>query len=162
MGSNPFLTRSERFKSRPNRLPIVLVAAGVLLAGALIAWLEFGPKPAVKEAPLTEEARAYIRNLALDDVTMSAKLNYFSQKAVAIEGKIANKGDRVLNIVEVTCVFRDVSGQVLLRERVPIVNRRMGGLQPGETKSFSLPFDNMPDGWNQQMPQLVIASIDFS
>lgn len=144
-----------------NRLPITLVAVAVVLAGAVFAWLQFGPKRAVQEAPLTDEARAYIRNLALDDVTMSAKLNYFSQKAVAIEGKIANKGDRVLNVVEVTCVFRDTSGQVLLRERVPIVNQRMGGLQPGETKSFRLPFDNVPDGWNQQMPQLVIAAIAF-
>ena len=145
-----------------NRLPITLVAVALLLAGTAVAWIQFGPKRAVQEAPLTDEARAYIRNLALDDVTMSAKLNYFSQKAVAIEGKIGNKGDRVLNIVEVKCVFRDTSGQVLLNERVSIVSQRMGGLQPGETKKFSLPFDNVPEGWNQQMPQLVIAAIDFS
>ena len=145
-----------------NRLPITLVAIAVMLAGTVFAWIQFGPKPKVQETPLTAEARAYIQNLALDDVNMSAKLNYFSQKAVAIEGKIGNKGDRVLNIVEVTCVFRDTSGQVLLRERVPIVNQRMGGLQPGETKPFRLPFDNVPDGWNQQMPQLVIAAIAFS
>jgi hypothetical protein len=37
----------------------------------------------------------------------------------------------------------------------------MGGLKPGETKSFRLPFDAVPAGWNQQMPNLVIAGIDF-
>jgi hypothetical protein len=37
----------------------------------------------------------------------------------------------------------------------------MGGLNPAETKTFHLLFDNAPEGWNQQMPQLVIASIDF-
>ena len=140
----------------------MLTTLCVLLGGGLFAWIEFRPTPAVQEAPLTDEARAYIRNLALDDVTMNAKLNYFSQKAVEIEGKIANKGDRDLKIVEVTCVFRDVSGQVLLRQRVPIVGQRMGGLKTGEIKPFRLPFDNVPDGWNQQMPQLVIASIDFT
>ena len=140
----------------------MLAAASVVLGGSLVAWLEFGPKPTVQEAPLTDEARAYIKNLALSEVTMNAKLNYFSQKAVDIEGKIGNKGDRPLSVVEVTCVFRDYSGQILLLQRLSIVSQKMGGLQPGETKSFRLPFDNAPDGWNQQMPQLVIAAISFS
>ena len=106
-------------------------------------------------------ARAYIQHLALSEVTMNAKLNYFGQKAVEIQGKIGNHGDRALHLVEVVCVFRDPSGQTLLRDRVEIVGERMGGLQPGETKPFRLPFDNAPEGWNQQMPQLVIAAIDF-
>jgi hypothetical protein len=37
----------------------------------------------------------------------------------------------------------------------------MGGLKPAETKAFRLPFDNIPQGWNNQMPQLVIAGIVF-
>ena len=127
-----------------NRLPIVLVTICVLLGGGLFLWLEFGPKPAVKESPLTDEARAYIHNLALDDVTMNAKLNYFSQKAVEIEGKIGNKGDRGLKVVEVTCVFRDTSGQVLLRERVPIVSRRMGGLNRAKPSRSACPSTTSP------------------
>jgi hypothetical protein len=160
--NNPFLARPVPEKKAPNRLPVILAAVCVLLAGGLVAWLEFGPKPVVQQAPLTEEAKAYIGNLALSDVTMSAKLNYFSQKAVEIQGKITNHGDRILNVVEVTCVFRDYSNQVVARERLAIVSQRMGGLKPGETKAFRLPFDNAPEAWNQQMPQLVIASIDFS
>lgn len=161
MGSNPFLSRPAETKKAPNRLPWVLGAACALLAAGLIAWLEFGPKPVVQEAPLTDEARLYIQNLALNDVNMNAKLNYFGQKAVDIEGKITNKGDRPLEVVEVTCVFRDYANQILSRERLAIVSKRMGGLNPGETKPFHLLFDNAPEGWNQQMPQLVIAAIDF-
>jgi hypothetical protein len=41
------------------------------------------------------------------------------------------------------------------------VNKRTGGVAPTETKSFRLPFDNIPESWNQMMPQLVIARIDF-
>ena len=44
-----------------------------------------------------------------------------------------------------------------LRQRVPIVNAQMGGLRPGETKQFRLPFDTVPESWNNVMPQLVIA-----
>jgi hypothetical protein len=50
---------------------------------------------------------------------------------------------------------------VVLRERVPIVSQKIGGVAPGDTKSFRLPFDNIPESWNQMMPQLVIARIDF-
>ena len=51
---------------------------------------------------------------------------------------------------------------MVLRERVPIVSRKMGKLAPGEIKNFRLAFDNVPESWNQAMPQLVIARIDFA
>ena len=79
-----------------------------------------------------------------------------------ITGKIGNDGDRVLQLVEINCVFYDAYGQVVLRERVPIVSRKMGNLAPREIKSFRLAFDNVPESWNQAMPQLVIARIDFA
>jgi hypothetical protein len=49
----------------------------------------------------------------------------------------------------------------VLRERVSIVRPRSGGLKPGETKSFRLAFDSMPQSWNQALPQMVIAGIRF-
>jgi hypothetical protein len=41
------------------------------------------------------------------------------------------------------------------------VSKKTGGVAPGEAKTFRLPFDNIPESWNQMMPQLVIARIDF-
>ena len=81
---------------------------------------------------------------------------------VEIEGKIGNTGDRPLDVVEIYCMFYDTYGQMVLQPRVPIVSARMGGLKPGETKSFRLPFDEIPESWNQAMPQLVIAGVKFS
>ena len=63
--------------------------------------------------------------------------------------------------MEINCVFYDAYGQVVLRERVPIVSTKIGALAPGQTKPFRLPFDNVPESWNQVMPQLVIAGIEF-
>jgi hypothetical protein len=137
------------------------IAAGALLVGAVVAYLEFAPKRTPEEIPLTDEARAYISHLALSDVNMEAKLDYFGQKVVEITGNITNTGTRGLKVVEVTCVFRDSANRVILRQRTPIVSTRMGGLNPGDTKAFRLPFDTVPAGWNQQMPQLVIAGIEF-
>jgi hypothetical protein len=50
---------------------------------------------------------------------------------------------------------------VVLRQRTPIVNRKAGGLAAGAQKPFRLPFDTIPESWNNVMPQLVIARIDF-
>jgi hypothetical protein len=58
-------------------------------------------------------------------------------------------------------VFFDPYGQLVLRERVPIVTEKMGGLATGATKSFRLAFDSIPESWNQALPQLVIARIVF-
>jgi len=144
---------------RPLAIVIVLlVAAG--LAGFL--YLDHvARKPPPPPPPLTAEARAYVRNLKLSDVEMNAHESYLKQSVVEITGNIENAGGRKLAVVEITCVFYDAYGQVVLRERVPIVSRKTGGVGPGETKAFRLPFDNIPESWNQMMPQLVIAHIDF-
>ncbi|MEI9814813.1 MAG: FxLYD domain-containing protein [Acidobacteriota bacterium] len=160
MASDRFLT-SEAAKAPPDRTKLYAIGAVVIVISALIMYLQLAPKPAAQEIPLTPEAKQYITNLKLGDVAMQAKLDYFSQKVVEIQGSIGNAGDRGLDVVEVTCIFRDYQGQVLSRQRASIVSKKMGGLKPGETKTFRLPFDAVPQGWNQQMPQLVIAGIDF-
>jgi Protein of unknown function (DUF3426) len=143
-------------------LPLYIVAAVVLIGGGL-AYYYFektgGPPP---EIPLTTEARQYLPNLKLADVDMKANESYAGQVVVEITGKISNSGDKNLESVEIYCVFADSYGQLVLKKRVPIVSARMGGLKPGETKSFRLPFDELPDSWSHAMPHLVIAGIKFS
>jgi len=47
---------------------------------------------------------------------------------------IQNTGPRVLKMVDINCVFYDPYGQVVLRQRVPIVGQKAGGLEAGATK----------------------------
>jgi hypothetical protein len=143
-------------------LPMYIVGAIILLGGALVFFLSRPPARNAEELPLTPEAKEYVRALQLSDVTMQANETYVKQLIVEIEGKIKNGGDRNLDLVEIYCIFHDSYGQVVLRKRVPIVSPRMGGLKPSETKSFRLPFDELPDSWNHAMPTLVIAGIKFS
>jgi hypothetical protein len=144
--------------------PVAIVIGIVLLAGVGgFFYLESAAKrPAPAPPPLTGPAKAYVRNLKLGDVQMNAHESYMKQSVVEITGKIENAGDRVLDVVEINCIFYDSYGQMVLRERVPIVSKKMGSLAPGETKSFRLPFDNIPASWNQALPQMVIARIDFT
>lgn len=162
MGSNFPLSAAAPPKRQTLGLPQIVLVALVLAGAGVVAYLELAPRKAAIEAPLTPEARAYIGNLKLSDVGMKAAKNYFSQVVVEIAGNITNAGDRNLDTVEIYCVFYDYYNQVTLRQRVAIVSPKMGGLKPGETKSFRLPFDNTPQSWNQNMPQLVIAAVKFN
>ncbi|HEY1339576.1 MAG TPA: FxLYD domain-containing protein [Bryobacteraceae bacterium] len=143
--------------------PVVIVIGLVLVLGlAGFVYLDrvsrqaSGPPP-----PPTGAAKAYVRSLKFADVAMQAHESYLKQSIVEITGNITNAGDRILELVEINCVFYDPYGQVVLRERVPIVTRKMGKFAPGDTKPFRLAFDTVPESWNQQMPQMVIARIDF-
>ncbi len=147
--------------SEKSRTPIYLIAVCVAVVSALVIYLEFSKPAAPAEIALTADAKNYITNLALADVGIEAKLDYFGQKVVEIRGDIGNNGGRALGVVEVSVVFRDYAGKILSRQRTPIVSVKMGGLKPGETKHFRLPFDAVPEGWNNQMPALVIAGIVF-
>ncbi len=143
--------------------PIAIVLAlFVVLGGVGFLFLERkAHQPPPPPPPLTPEARAYVHNLKLSNVVMNANTSYLGQQIVEITGSVANAGDRKMAVVEINCVFYDAYGQLISRERVPVVSRKMGGLAPGETKQFRLPFDNIPESWNQVMPQLVIAQIQF-
>lgn len=138
----------------------MVVVSAALLAGLIVYVLYVAPK-AAPPASLTAEAKAYVKHLGLAEVRMEAKENMMNTTLVEITGKIANKGERALRLVEINCVFYDAYGQAVHRERVPIVRARSGPLKPNESRQFRLAFDALPDGWNQALPQLVIANIDF-
>ena len=143
-------------------IPVVVGAIVVILGfGAWTAYDYWASKHPPAPPVLTAEAKQYLHNLQLSEVEMKAAESYMKQKVVEIVGKITNNGPRAVNVVEINCVFYDAYGQLVLRERVSVVGRRTGTLAPGQTKSFRLAFDTIPESWNQALPQLVIAQIVF-
>ena len=140
-------------------LPAILIA--ILIPLVVGGWWYLDKESGRPEQGpvLTAEAKAYTRNLKLGGVEMKGTQNYTGAPLIEITGQITNTGDRPLARVELNCVFYDVSGQVVLRERVPIVKTT---LKPGETKPFRMPFEGISENWNKTMPQLVIARIDFA
>ncbi len=153
--------KSSNEKSRP---PVyIIIGLVVALAGGGVWWFFLrGPAGQAEPPALTPEAKAYVKNLGLSEVEMKAKESFMGSMLMEITGKITNKGDRELRVVELNCVFYDPFGAVVARERVPIVRSKGGApLKPGETREFRMPFDAIPASWNQALPQLVIAHIDF-
>lgn len=144
----------------PTVLGIIAVA---VLIGGTVGWFLYQRGPAEAPPPeLTEEARSYLRNLALsDDTGMEAAEDALGQTLLEITGSITNNGDRVCESVQVNVVFRDVAGNEIARQRSYIVSGRGGPLAPGETQDFRMAFDNVPVEWNQVFPSLFISQIEF-
>jgi hypothetical protein len=149
-------------RSRP---PLALLLSGGILLVALVAVLFYAGKPAFERAqdgPASAEARAYVSKLLLTDVSMKAAENFMKQQVVDIDGRITNAGPRPVESVDVYCLFRNVDGHEIYRERVPLVRPKAAPLKSKETRPFRLAFDELPEGWNQGMPKLVIAQISFA
>ena len=146
------------------KLPVVPIAVGILaglvIAGGLVYLSQ--PAPSRQNAPVSQEAKTYVPHLRLSDVTMQATENFVKQRVVEVQGKISNDGPRALKSVEIYCLFSGVDGREIHRERVPILQAKGKPLQSHETRDFRLPFDTLPDGWNQAVPRMVIAQITFA
>jgi len=146
----------------PNTIWFVMGGLVFMLGLAGWAYTTYMAKYGSTEITLTPEAKAYARSLQLTDVEMKASESYLKQTVVEINGRITNAGMRSLESVEIFCLFQNTYGQLVLRRRLAIVRKSSGGLRPGESKPFRLPFDDLPESWNQAMPQLVIAGVSFS
>jgi hypothetical protein len=149
------------------RIPKIALWIGAVALVAILAAVVYLERPAAKpadDAGASAEAKAYLSHLELSDVNMAASENFMQQKVVEIRGTIANRGTRPLAAVDVYCLFAGMDGREVHRERSPIlgVGAARTPLAPNEARSFRLPFDSLPEGWNEAMPKLVIARIQFA
>ncbi|MBI3666726.1 MAG: hypothetical protein HY236_10980 [Acidobacteria bacterium] len=143
-------------------VPLLVSLGFVLAVGTAGYFLYERARHRQPDVPvLTQEAADYLPNLKLSDVEMKAAESFLKQTVTTISGKITNTGPRTVRLAEIHCIFRNPYGQVVLRERVAIVGRRTGPVASGQRRSFLLTFDNIPEGWNQSMPDLVISQIQF-
>jgi hypothetical protein len=160
--------------------PMAIIAGLVVLLGAAgFLYLDRASKQTpAGPAPPSADARAYARNLRfvaddgvmLENPKMESHESYMGQTIVEISGNILNAGDRPVDSVDITWLFKDPGAlmpdgslyqDTIWRERTPLVTKKMGGLAPGQFRHFNVSFDDVPDSWNQAMPNLVIAGIEF-
>jgi hypothetical protein len=152
-------------KAKEPRLNVTLLLAtslALLLIGGVVVYLFMRSGGEEDLGSLTAEAEAYMPQLQLTEVNMEAADSFMQTTLVEITGRITNNGDRAVRLVEVNCIFTDPYGQRLHRERVQLVRPRGAPLNPGDSRTFRLPFDNLPDGWNQALPYFAIARIEFA
>jgi len=139
-------------------IPLGLLAV-VGAAGGLVYLQQAGRGDS--QAVLTDAARAYLPNLDLSNVNMEARDDALGQTLLEVTGEITNLGGSDVLVVETHCVFRDVNGLEIARQSSTLISQRTGALLPGDTQTFRMAFDSVPQGWNQIVPDLFIAQIQF-
>ena len=144
----------------PPWIPILLGTLPIVAAAGALLYLQQAGRDDSR-AVLTDAARDYLAHLDLSNVTMEARDDALGQTLLEITGEITNLGESEVLVVEANCVFRDVNGSELERQRAALVSERTGSLVPGDTQTFRMAFDSVPQGWNQIVPDLFIAQIQF-
>lgn len=157
------LETGRQIKKKGSKAVPLLIVGGIAAAVVPFFYLEWkrDQERPPEQIVLTEQARAYLAKLDLGSVEMSATENALGQTLVEITGKIRNLGETHVLRIRLNCVFFDVYGVELHRVLSTIV-RAGDGLAPSAEREFRLPFDDIPEGWNQVMPKLYIAEILFA
>ncbi|MBI1956357.1 MAG: hypothetical protein HYS38_08190, partial [Acidobacteria bacterium] len=141
------------------RSAFLWTAVGLLFViGTISAVFFLMPPP---ESPLvpppSQEDIAYVRQLQLGELHLSAEKNFLDQRVVYLDGKISNRGNKTVRQLKLRLFFRDYYGQVVLQEDQPVLAETAAPLGPGQTRDFQLRFDRIPDSWSQQIPQFQLV-----
>jgi len=146
----------------------LVVIVAVVMGALLVAFILFrhtatplrGPSAGVHRT-LTEEQKAYLPLLEFTDARMSAAENFLGDTVTYLDGRVTNKGTRVVRRLDVELRFVDMLDQVVLRETAHPVTQQTSPLKPGETRSFRVTFEHVPADWNQAPPAMTPTSVEF-
>lgn len=140
-----------------------LLAAAILAAllGPII-WLAHSKysRP-VREAPVTESAKAYQSQIVVSGARMSAAHNFLGDTVTYLDATAVNRGTRVVRQLDLQLEFVDMLNQVVLRETAHPVTSKTPPLGPGESRPFRVTFEHMPAEWNQAPPTVTGTYIGF-
>ncbi|HUS18433.1 MAG TPA: DUF2393 family protein [Terriglobales bacterium] len=161
----------------PSRGPWLGLGIGALIVVGIISYLVY----ASRSSPTRHERRAevmqsapadpYAANLPIAEIKMFEAENFVGGKAVYVEGKITNTGDKTVTGATVEGTFKNSLDQVVQRENhnlmviqarepaVDVVALSAAPLKPGESKEFRMTFEHISADWNGQYPQVAVKLV---
>lgn len=145
--------------------PIAFVA-GLLVVGLLVGgawWLSANQPKTAKAQPLPfgDSEQKYAARIEFTDIKMNRTANFLDQQVTAIFGFVENKGTRTIRQMEVRLEFRNLLGQVVLRDERRIFGPREGSLGGGRRSEFQFNFEHIPEDWNRHTPQFTVTGLDL-
>jgi hypothetical protein len=150
-------------EEKPRSLwPFLLIGALVVVALLLVfGWLERPgpPGPAAKPLPFGAAEQVYAGKVKFESLKMSRFANFLNQEVTYLDGDIVNQGDRSIAELAVTVEFRNIENQVVMRQTLRPVNEHAAPIAPGEHRSFRLAFEQIPDDWNMQYPNIRVTGL---
>jgi hypothetical protein len=148
-----------------SRRTIVIAVAVVMVIAVVLALLLRTPPKSASGPP------AYVVNLKLSDLKMSAAENFVGATVSYIDGTVANLGSKTVTHVMVEVRFKDDMGQLAQREEIPLQLLKTSGpypeaadfsvapLGPGQSTAFRLTFESISGQWNHAYPDIQVSDV---
>lgn len=171
MNNGPDLLPTVETRER-NWLPIGVAAAIVVVVAVIVVLVMQRGKGAANIAPVTAASDPYAASLPLTDFAMSEAGNLAGGKITYLDGRVANKGGKIVTGVKVQVLFRNSAQEVtqnesqtlkFIRMRTPYVDIEpvsAAPLKPGDEKDFRLIFDAVSPNWDGVYPQVRILEVE--
>jgi hypothetical protein len=106
------------------------------------------------------EAEAYKSKIEVSKVGLAKGENYLGSDVFYVEGSLKNIGNRVVQRVEITFLFKDSLKQVVLKEsRKALEYKGTRGLEADKSTRFQVAFDHLPKEWNYVVPDLEVSQV---
>jgi|SRR5579884_948049 len=138
-----------------------LAAVVAVVAVLLVGWCGLRRTSTERLPPvstLDPADRVCLNGLAFEDLELSRAENFLHQEVTYFSGRIANHGDCVFADIFIEVTFRDPEGRPVLQQVRSALGVSPVPLQPGEVRRFELGFENVPQAWNVQIPDLRVVS----
>ena len=103
---------------------------------------------------------AYKSKIEVSHLNLAKGESYLGDSVYFVEGEIKNSGDRIVQRVELTLIFRDSLNQVVLKEtRRALEYKASKGLEGQKTAKFQIGFDHLPKDWNNYLPEIQVTGV---
>lgn len=151
-----------------------LLIAGVVVLAIVGVLLILGHRAQTASTPSNTlaPAAAYASSLPITGIQMSDSSGISGDKQTYLDGTVTNRGQKTVTGVTVQVAFKSYDGTMagvdtlplaLIRFRQPYVDTvpvSMAPIAPGQSRSFRLIFDSIPDSWGGAYPEVRITAVD--
>lgn len=161
--------RPEKPKSGLTGTTFALIVLALLLA-AIVYFMPRNPKTAPPKpgAEVPQQPAGLAGTIEIQQLKMSKSPTGGS---LDIQGLLNNGGTQTVSGIAMDVVFHGQNGGIADSERVKVEGLKREGtrfvdddlqktpLKPNDTRPFRITVDSVPQGWNQQMPELKVATV---
>jgi hypothetical protein len=106
------------------------------------------------------ESEGYKSRIEISTIGLVKGENYLGNEVYYVEGSLKNKGEQLVQRIELAFVFRDSLNQVVLKQsRKAVEYKGTRGLEPQKSARFQVAFDHLPKDWNHAVPEVGVHQV---
>jgi len=167
----PSFAEPSKLTSERNWIPL-LVAAILVGAAIVVAFVVSSRKPTAQVAATTTGADPYAVSLPMTAIQMSESSNLAGGKVTYIDGHIQNTGTRAIKSITVQVLFHNYNHEIAQNQTLPLTFISMrepyidtepvssAPLAPGSSHDFRLIFDSVSPDWAGDTPEIRVVHVE--